>query len=180
MSVFSERVSELMKQQRLSQKLLAEKVGVTDSAMSLYVRDKRTPRSDVLARIARALGTASDYLLGINDTVNNDEDRLSYLQRNLGKLNEAELKKAETVLKAVFDGIFDDSFTAPKENKGFHIEIPENATNGDMVKAMFGEPAKEGEKGILYKFMYRNGRTMFSTYFDIEWWNAPYKAERKE
>lgn len=145
--------------------------------MSLYVRDKRTPRSDVLARIAIALGVTSDYLLDINDAVNNDEDRLSYLLRNLEKLNEEQLEKAETVLKAVFDGIFDDSFTAPKENKGFCIEIPENATNGDVVKAMFGEPAIEGKKGILYKFMYRNGRTMFSTYFDTEWWNAPYRKE---
>lgn len=50
-------------------------------------------------------------------------------------------------------------------------------TNGDMVKAMFGEPAKEGKKGILYKFKYRNGKPMFSTYFDIEWWNAVYKGE---
>ena len=179
MSVFSERVSELMKQQHLSQKLLAEKVGVTDSAMSLYVRDKRTPRSDVLARIAKALGVASDYLLGINDAVNNDEDRLSYLQRKLGKLDEAQLEKAETVLKAVFDGIFDDSFTAPKENKGFHIETA-GKTNGDVIKAVLGEPAIEGKKGLLYKFKYRNGKTMFSTYFDIEWWNSPYKAEREE
>lgn len=108
MSIFSERVSELMKQQRLSQKLLAEKAGVTESAMSFYVRGDRTPRSDVLTRIAKALGTTSDYLLGINDAVNNDEDKLSYLQRNLGKLDEAQLKKAETVLKAVFDDIFDD------------------------------------------------------------------------
>lgn len=108
MSIFSERVSELMKQQRLSQKLLAKKAGVTESAMSFYVRGDRTPRSDVLTRIAKALGTTSDYLLGINDAVNNDEDKLSYLQRNLGKLDEAQLKKAETVLKAVFDDIFDD------------------------------------------------------------------------
>lgn len=175
MSVFSERVSELMKQQRLSQKLLAEKVGVTESAMSLYVRDKRTPRSDVLARIAKALGVASDHLLGINDAVNNDEDRLSYLLRNLRKLNEAQLEKAETVLKAVFNDVFDDAFTAPKENK-FCIEIA-GKTNGDAIKAVLGEPAIEGKKGILYKFKYRNGKTMFSTYFDIEWWNAPYRKE---
>jgi transcriptional regulator with XRE-family HTH domain len=165
-----------MKQQHLSQKLLAEKVGVTESAMSLYVRDKRTPRSDVLARIARALGVASDHLLGINDAVNNDEDRLSYLQRKLGKLDEAQLEKAETVLKAVFDGIFDDAFTAPKGNK-FCIEIAGDLTNGDVIKAVLGEPAIEGKKGILYKFKYRNGKTMFSTYFDIEWWNAPYRKE---
>ena len=49
-------------------------------------------------------------------------------------------------------------------------------TNGDVIKAVLGEPAIEGKKGILYKFKYRNGKTMFSTYFDIEWWNARYNT----
>ncbi len=108
MSIFSERMTALMKQQHISQKQLAEKAGVTESAMSFYVRGDRTPRSDVLTRIARALGTTSDYLLGIDNVENKDSDKLSYLQRNLGKLDETQLKKAETVLKAVFDDIFDD------------------------------------------------------------------------
>ena len=65
----------------------------------------------------------------------------------------------------------------PRKNiRGFCVEIAGNVTNGDMVKAMFGEPAIEGKKGILYKFKYRNGKTMFSTYFDIEWWNARYNT----
>ena len=69
----------------------------------------------------------------------------------------------------------------PRGNiRGFCVEIAGNLTNGDMVKAMFGEPAKEGKTGILYKFKYRNGKTMFSTYFDIEWWNSPYKAESED
>ncbi len=108
MSIFSDRITALMGKQHMTQKQLAEKAGVTESAMSFYVKGERTPRSDVLTRIARALGTTSDYLLGIDNAVNNDEDKLSYLQRNLGKLDEAQLKKAETVLKAVFDDIFDD------------------------------------------------------------------------
>lgn len=54
-------------------------------------------------------------------------------------------------------------------------------TNGDVVKAMFfGKPAKEGETKIVYKFQYRNRRTIFSTYFDKDWWNSPYKAESEE
>lgn len=108
MSIFSDRISALMKQQHITQKQLAIKAGVTESAMSFYVKGERTPRSDVLTRIAKALGTTSDYLLGIDNAVNKDEDKLSYLQRNLGKLDEKQLKKAETVLKAVFDDIFDD------------------------------------------------------------------------
>lgn len=59
------------------------------------------------------------------------------------------------------------------------ITVPDGATNGDMIKALFGEPAKISEKsGVLYKFMYRNGRPMFSTFYEYDWWNSPYRKEQ--
>lgn len=110
MLLFSERISELMFRYKLSQKKLAAKVGVTESAMSYYVKGERTPRSDVLARMAKALHTTTDYLLGTSDNPYPDSnpDELQYLQRNLGKLDPQQLKKAENILKAAFDDIFDD------------------------------------------------------------------------
>ena len=101
MSVFSERVSLLISQKGLSQKELAIKAGVTESAMSYYVKGERTPRGEVLSRIAKALDCSTDYLLG-------NERELQYLQRNLGKLDPEQLKKAENILKSVFDDIFED------------------------------------------------------------------------
>ena len=99
-----------MKRNGFSQKELAHKVGVTEAAMSYYVRGDRTPRSDVLTRIAKALNTTTDYLLGNSpDAVSSAENKeLQYLQRNLGKLNEEQLQKAEKLLKLAFDDIFDD------------------------------------------------------------------------
>ncbi len=96
MSVFSERVSLLLSQKEISQKELASKAGVTESAMSYYVKGERIPRGEVLSRIAKALSTSTDYLLG-------NDGKLQYLQRNLGKLDSEQLKKAENVLKSVFD-----------------------------------------------------------------------------
>ena len=55
MSIFSERTSTLMHQYGLNQKDLAKMAGVTESAMSYYIKGERTPRSDVLTRIAKAL-----------------------------------------------------------------------------------------------------------------------------
>lgn len=107
MSIFSERLFELMKSKKLSQKELAEKAGVTESAMSYYVKGERIPRSDVLTRIAKALGTTMDYLLGNTSEVSPGSE-LQYLQRNLGKLDKEQLKKAEKLLKIAFDDIFDD------------------------------------------------------------------------
>ena len=109
MSVFSERLMELMKQNGINQKELAQKSGVTESAMSYYVRGDRTPRSDVLTRIANALKTTTDYLLGASESVSElSHGELQYLQRNLSKLDADQLKKAENILKAAFDDIFDD------------------------------------------------------------------------
>ena len=112
MSIFSERLSSLMRENQFTQKELAEKVAVTESAMSYYLKGTRIPRSDVLKRIAQALNTTTDYLLG-----NSNEsapklaasEELQYLQRNLQKLDSQQLKKAERILKAAFDDIFDDN-----------------------------------------------------------------------
>lgn len=110
MSIFSERVNKLMCHYKLSQKELAAKVGVTESAMSYYVQGKRVPRSDILTKIAKALNTTTDYLLGVTNNISNEtaQDELQYLQRNLGKLDKNQLRKAENILKAAFDDIFND------------------------------------------------------------------------
>ena len=109
MSVFSERIIALMNQRGFSQAELAKKINVTESAMSYYVKGVRTPRSDVLTRIARELETTTDYLLGTSDdSISSENKELLYLQRNLGKLDPERLKKAEAILKMVFDDIFDD------------------------------------------------------------------------
>jgi transcriptional regulator with XRE-family HTH domain len=53
----------MLKNRRMAQKELAEKAGITEAAVSHYIKGDRTPRSAVLARIANALGTSSDYLM---------------------------------------------------------------------------------------------------------------------
>ncbi|MBE6093935.1 MAG: helix-turn-helix transcriptional regulator [Schwartzia succinivorans] len=62
-NAFSLRLEEMLKNRRMAQKELAEKAGITEAAVSHYIKGDRTPRSAVLARIANALGTSSDYLM---------------------------------------------------------------------------------------------------------------------
>ena len=59
------------------------------------------------------------------------------------------------------------------------IIIPEGATNGDMIKAMFNP-----YKICKYEFnvrIYMTERAFeesdYQMYYDRRWWNAPYKAE---
>lgn len=109
MTLFSDRLASAMKQQNLTQKDLAQKSGVTESAISYYVKGERTPSGDVLVRLAQALNETTDYLLGRTDKIEGD-GKLQILQRNLGKLDQERLKKAENILNAVFDDIFNAKF----------------------------------------------------------------------
>lgn len=109
MSIFGERLVTLMIENGLTQKELAKKANVTESAMSYYAKGQRTPSGDVLLRLAKSLNTSTDFLLGNTSVPTGpDNEKIQYLQRNLGKLDEAQLQKAENVLKTVFDDIWDD------------------------------------------------------------------------
>ncbi len=66
-SVFPDRVRDLMKENRFSQKKLCQICNITEAAFSRYMTSGRLPRTDVLANIANALHTTSDYLIG-NDS----------------------------------------------------------------------------------------------------------------
>ena len=51
------------------------------------------------------------------------------------------------------------------------IEIPNGATNGDMIKTMFPNIEIEGIGGEIKCIATKNG----TSYFALDWWNAPYK-----
>jgi hypothetical protein len=56
------------------------------------------------------------------------------------------------------------------------VEIPEGATNGDMIKAMFPNAIiKINELGNMVHVKYNN-HTCWVNY-ELEWWNTPYKKE---
>lgn len=66
MMYFSVRLRELRKAKRLTQKQLAQRVGVTRGMVSAMESDMRYPSYPVLIRIAAVLGTTTDYLLCVD------------------------------------------------------------------------------------------------------------------
>ena len=107
MDDLAKRINELLKKEQLTQKQLAYKIGVTESSLCYYLQGKRVQRSDVLIRLAVALGTTTDYLLGLDDNKNyKDEDLLSFIRRSLGKLDPEQLKTAYKMLNICFDTVF--------------------------------------------------------------------------
>mgnify|MGYP004580375005 FL=1 len=79
-SIFVDRVKELIKINNLTQRDLANDVGVTESTMSKYLSGDRIPGGETLSNLATALKTTTDYLLGLNNEnktmINNSELRL--------------------------------------------------------------------------------------------------------
>ena len=87
------RISELLTERGISQKDLSIKANITESAVSHYVKCDRIPRGVNLAKIATALDTTTDYLLGVGETTDKDEDialAKTLIARNAGDLSETE------------------------------------------------------------------------------------------
>ena len=82
-------------------------------------------------------------------------------------------------MKVIID-IRKEEYDIIKNYKSF-MPIPEGATNGDMIKAMFPQA-----KIIINELLGTNG-TVFVQYgseeydeivsYSLEWWDAPYKKE---
>ena len=94
-----ERIVEMLQKRGIKQKELAEQIGVTETAMSRYIAGTREPRPEMIANMATALHTTSDYLLGIeNDTFHYHQVR-RMIARNASSMTEQEKK-------ALIDALF--------------------------------------------------------------------------
>lgn len=62
---FGDRLKQLRSQAGLTQKELAERIGITKSVVSFYELRERTPSPDVLVKLASVFHVSTDYLLGI-------------------------------------------------------------------------------------------------------------------
>lgn len=65
---FGEKVKLLRKERNLTQKQLADMLGVVVSAISSYESGARYPSYDGLIRLARIFHVSTDYLLGLSKT----------------------------------------------------------------------------------------------------------------
>ena len=68
------RISQLLIKNGLTQRELAKIVGVTEVSMSRYISGDRTPKGPIVANIATALHTTSDYILGTEEPTSSESD----------------------------------------------------------------------------------------------------------
>ena len=106
--IFARQIKNIRLNLNKTMEEFAEMLGVTKSSINMWENKGVVPREAIFRKIAETQKISLDKLLGIEFGDQDGESKIMYLQRNLKKLDEKRLKKAEDMLKVVFDDIFDD------------------------------------------------------------------------
>jgi transcriptional regulator with XRE-family HTH domain len=69
-------IKKLRKERDLTQKDLADKLGITRGAVGLYEQGKRSPDNEMLSMLADFFEVSTDYLLGRTDNRQNPNDKI--------------------------------------------------------------------------------------------------------
>lgn len=67
METLGSRIKDLRLKQGMTQKQLAEKIGIREATLSRYENNKRDTQWEILGKIAEQLNTSCDFLLGLSD-----------------------------------------------------------------------------------------------------------------
>lgn len=71
------KLKTLRNEKKLTQKQVADRIGLAISAVSSYESGMRYPSYDVLVKLANIFHVSTDYLIGMTDTRNIDVTGLS-------------------------------------------------------------------------------------------------------
>ncbi len=89
------RLKKLREKQHLSQKEVADRLGLTRATISTYERNTKTPSVEILVKIALLYRSSVDYILGL-------EDRTSIFIDDLEKEEQDTISKMVEILRAEF------------------------------------------------------------------------------
>lgn len=87
------RIKEMLDEKNITQKQLSEITGITESAISHYIKGDRIPRGANLVKIAKALGTTTDDLLSGDAEMDKNSDLVyakSLIARNAAQMTREE------------------------------------------------------------------------------------------
>lgn len=104
---FMTKIRQLRKEKNLTMEQLAMAIGVTKSRVNMWENNGTVPRQDALIRISKYFQVSTDDLLG-NVQEYGEDVVMHTLQRNLKKLNTAQLRKANELMKLLFSDVWID------------------------------------------------------------------------
>ncbi len=95
------QITNLLYERGITQKELAKATGITESAISHYIKGDRVPRGVNLIKIAKALGTTTDYLLnheGCSNKQTEFESIKTLIARSASQMTETEKLELVSIL----------------------------------------------------------------------------------
>ena len=113
-NIIGERIAGLLMEQGKTQRALAKQVGTTGASISRYIKGDRVPKGPILANIAKALNTTTDYLLGNENDSNDPELEYNYTQRAIARNANRWSKKQKLDLVNV---LFENADESEKDTK---------------------------------------------------------------
>lgn len=66
-NVFKQRLYEEIRNSKLTNREIAEKIGVSPEMVTQYYTTKKLPKLDTFMRLCKVLDVSADYLLGLKD-----------------------------------------------------------------------------------------------------------------
>jgi transcriptional regulator with XRE-family HTH domain len=103
------RIKQILKEKNISQKQLSEITGITESAISRYIKGDRVPRGANLVKISKALETTTDDLLKDDCEMDKNSDLIyakSLIARNASQMTKEE--KMEFIALLMDKGVPDE------------------------------------------------------------------------
>jgi transcriptional regulator with XRE-family HTH domain len=77
------RLKKLRENARLSQEQVGNKLGITNSAVSMYENDIRVPSAELICAFAKLYGVSTDYIFDIDSFSNEELYEIEQLRRIL-------------------------------------------------------------------------------------------------
>lgn len=103
--ILVDRIKKKMDELKINQSQLAKNAGITPAALSQILSKDRTPSSEVLVKLSRALQVSVDYLVGQAEDVNLDDllqnNKVQVFFRDFSTLSETDKKTIEIMIEAL-------------------------------------------------------------------------------
>lgn len=117
MSTISQRIKELRKEKKYTQKQLAEKIGISEISIRKYESGDRIPKFEVIERLAEIFNVQFDYIIGRSNNKNFDSHIVSSDLNALLSLTESSKNPNITgLIRSIVDTMFLTIYGEAKDN----------------------------------------------------------------
>ena len=104
-NIFAERFRHLVEESPYTQRQIAMLCNITEASLSRYINGERVPKAEILANLATALHTTTDYLLGKTSPFADYAEIKTLVARSRHKMTQEQKKELAELLLNAADSI---------------------------------------------------------------------------